>query len=213
MRVKNTLGLLILAFLFTTAVSVAVAQDCVSIDLGEINIESGLQQVETDNDTRTEVATIDGIECRKGMDLMSYMHFGCNDTAEGNAMRDAINASGEVWIGLKYYDTDQPAEQGIWFEYVSTTGPWTRIADADWYDNPGTNTWDVHVWHITDAAFGDYPGATKSADIRFNRRNGLLGIDIVAFCLTESAAEVFATGPSAVEPTMKLATTWGALKR
>jgi hypothetical protein len=219
MRVNLTVRLLILALLCTTAVSVAVADDCVWIDLGEVNDEHGLFQSENGNDGHTVPGTMGNVEYRTAsmeQDIVYYMYFGVTDDSAD--FRASVNESHEAWVVMTYYDTDEPAEQGIWFEYCSEAGAYTRIPDSDWVGtvNPdddmtylgGTGQWLNHIWHITDANF---TGCQKEGtDIRICRRNGPLFLDWVAVCLSQSAAEGIMAG---VEPTMKLATTWGAIKR
>ena len=204
MRVNNTLGLLILALLFTTAVSFAVAQD-VWVDLGAENDEHGLSQTdEAGQDAATEVATIGGIECRKNPvgGISYYIYFLIDDNF-------LVGGNNEVWIVMEYFDSEANPGDLIDCQYDSNgagdvDGAYSggQFGAFDLLAREGTNEWRFHTWHITDGRFENRQNG--GSDFRLRSSESTLAINRV---------EVWLSEPTAVEPIMKLATTWGNLKK
>ena len=219
MRVKNALGLLILAFLFTTAVSVAVADsNLIGIDLGEVNIENGLIQNDAGaTDGVSEVDFIGDRDCRKQPvgDIMYYMYFTVIDSTF-LASTEAGCAANPAWIVLEYYDVDQGAEPPtVKCNYGSGGNPWAETTSN--FSVGGTDAWLVHIWQLDAPCFEHAQQGV--ADFRVSSRGTELWIDRVVVTTIDPAGqgeeileELFPT-TTAVEPTMKLATTWGALKK
>jgi len=216
MRVKNTLGLLILAFLFTTAVSVAVALqegvDYVWVDLGEVNDEHGLTHNDANvNDGDFEIETIGGRECRKSPgdrgDIVYYMYFTVTDDDFLASICDAP----EAWVVMVYYDSDQVAGRAVNCNYGSGGNPWQETPADSNFSVGGTMEWLVHVWRLEAPCFEHAQQGV--ADFRVCSRHAPFWIDRVAVSLSPS--EPGDTWPFivAVEPKMKLATTWGAIKK
>jgi len=179
---------------------VSMAEDFVWIDLGAENDEHGLSQFDHPGDGKTEVVTVGNPEkeCRLSPGRLgsngrsSYIYFQIDD----NFLSGGTN---EVWIIMEYLDSDQ--EQPIECHYDSVDAAYK---EADVRELGGTNEWLFHTWHITDGKFEN--SQNSNSDFRIRSYSDPIWLNRVWVSLEpyDPAA--------AVEPTMKLATTWGAMK-
>ena len=192
--------------------------DFVWVDLGKENDEHGLSQTDAGaNDGAFEVDKKDGVDCRKSPvgDIIYYMYFQIDDNF-------VFGGNNEAWIVIEYFDTNEPSETGVDCQYDSNgegdvQGAYSgaKFGSFPFLELEGTKTWRFHIWHITDGRFENRQKA--SGDFRLCRRNGPLWLNRVWVSLIKPPDSFNPTSneswPMDVEPSMKLASTWGALKR
>jgi len=131
-----------------------------SLDMGVADVERGLTRVMVgDGDTVAE--TIGGREGRRNLDPASdyYIYF---DAFEPLCYR---GSNTDLYVFVKYYDTGSGS---LGLEYDAS--------DGDRYKSGGTvalvadNTWKSHLYHVTDAYFGNRQN--NGADFRIAKYGG-----------------------------------------
>ena len=221
---RITLAMVLMLFQLLLISMVSIAQepkeleDFVWIELGDENDEHGLIQFDFPNDGQTDVVKKGNPkkECRlsPNADTCRYMYFRIDDTF-------LFGGNNEVWIVIEYFDIADPVENGIDCHYDSNgagdvDGAYrgASFGAFDFKFLEGTNEWRFHTWHITDGRFENRQNG--NSDFRVHRRYGDLWLNRVWVSLIAppdpfepSANESW---PWAVEPSMKLTTTWGAIK-
>ena len=202
---------LLLISMFSMAQNPKELKDFVWIELGEENDEHGLIQFEYPNDGVTEVVKEGDPkkECRLSPGRIgpakssSYMYFQIDDNF-------VFGGTNEVWIIMEYLDSEQ--EQSIECQY---DGVDNAYKDADVRKPGGTNKWLFHAWHITDGKFEN--SQNGNSDFRLRSYSDPIWLNRVWVTLIKPPDSFkplpYESWPMAVEPSTKLATTWGALKR
>ena len=187
------------------------------VDLGKENEGVLLTQSEQ-GDGVTEPAKKDGVDCRENPwpyngPGHNHMYFKIDDSflAGGNH---------EAWIVMEYFDSLDAKEIDCQYDSngAGPVGGAFRGAGDGAFPrvNPeGTDKWRAHIWPIED---GRFENRANGSDLRFSSHGqGPIWINRVWFSLIEPPDPFDLETPfgigSAVEPTMKLATTWGAIKR
>lgn len=183
------------------------------IDLDKENEGFLLTQAEQ-GDGITEEDEQGGVDCRK----LPFPYAGPGHNHMYFRIDDSFIRGGEheVWIVMEYFDLGE----NIDCQYDSNgAGPVDgafRGAGDGAFDTlkPGnTETWQTHVWHITD---GRFENRGNGSDFRFSTHAaGDMWVNRVWLMLFEppdpfDPDEPF--GAKAVQPRDKLAITWGSLK-
>ncbi|HIE29283.1 TPA: hypothetical protein EYP66_18585 [Candidatus Poribacteria bacterium] len=188
------------------------------IDLGKENKGLLLTQ-EEQADGITEPATKDGVVCRENPwpyngPGHNHMYFRIDDGF-------LVGGKHKAWIVMEYFDSLEA--QQIDCQYDSNgagpvNGAFRGAGDGAFpvLKPEGTEKWRVHIWFINKD--GRFENRANGSDFRFSSHGqGPIWINRVWFSLIEPPdpfdPEVpFGIG-KAVEPVMKLATTWGNIKR
>ncbi len=135
------------------------------INLGTINVGSGINLITTVGDGDTEALTIVAHECRRTVDKNSdyYMYFDINDKV-------VYQGSEKDWyIQIDYYDSNGGS---IGLEYDSDDGndvP-SRYKSGGTVTIGNTNKWKSYTFHVTDAYFGNRQNG--GADFRIAKYSG-----------------------------------------
>ena len=144
----------------------------VSIDMGSPDVPNGIVNLQNADGNTTPV-TIGGRSCRQNVNPNTdlYFYFGVSDlfAFQGNVTN--------LYVVMDYFDTGSGT---LGMQYDSTTG---NTLDA-FYKSAGSvaltgsNTWKEHVFHITDAYFGNRQNA--GADFRISiAGSGFFYLDVV----------------------------------
>ena len=201
---------LLLMSMFSIAKEPKEGVDYIWVDLGKENDEHGLSQTdEAGQDSATEVDTIGGIECRKNPvgGISYYIYFQIDDTF-------LVGGNNEVWIVMEYFDSVANPGDLIDCQYDSNgegdvNGAYrgAQFGAFPGLARGGTNEWLFYTWHIIDGRFENRQNG--GSDFRLRSSESTLAINRVWFFNVEPPS----SWPDwAVEPSMKLATTWGVLK-
>jgi len=206
----------LLISMFSMAKDPKEGEDYVWIELGEENEEHGLTQFDFPNDGKTEVVKVGDPkkECRLSPGGVShYMYFQIDDDF-------VCGGNHEAWIVMEYLDSDDEKEMECHYDSNGEgdvdgayRGPSHGAFPA--LERGGTNKWLFHTWPITDGRFENRQNG--SSDFRLRAYASPIWINRVWVSLIKPP-DSFKPGPNeswpmAVEPMMKLAATWGAIKK
>jgi len=134
----------------------------VHVDMGTTDEVKGLKHI-VDNvpDGDTEPASIGGREARKNVDPATdyYFYFDVSNIFANQGSQS------DIYILLDYYDTDTGS---LGLEYDADDGKLYKNGGSVTLDND--NQWERHVYHITDAYFGNRQNG--GADFRIAKYGG-----------------------------------------
>jgi len=222
-RITSIMALILVQLLLISVSSIAKeepieGENFIWVDLGKENKGLLLTQSEQ-GDGVTEPDTKDGVDCRKnpwpyGGPGHNHMYFKIDDSF-------LFGGNHEAWIVMEYFDSADAQEIDCQYDSngAGPVGGAFRGAGDGAFPmvNPeGTDKWRVHIWHINKD--GKFENRANGSDFRISSHGqGPIWINRVWFSLIEPPDPFDPEMPfgigSAVEPIMKLATTWGSLKR
>ena len=222
-RITLAVALILVQILLFSMFSIAAeepkeGENFIWVDLGEENKGILLTQSEQ-GDGITEPATQDGVDCREnpwpyGGPGHNHMYFKIDDSF-------LFGGKHEAWIVMEYFDSALAAQINCQYDSNGAgpvNGAFRGAGDGAFpMLNPeGTDKWHVHIWHINKD--GKFENRANGSDFRFSSNGqGPIWINRVWFSLIEPPDPFDPETPfgigKAVEPAMKLATTWGTIKR
>jgi len=144
-----------------------------SIDLGTVDDERGLHRVIVP-DGDTEPVNIGGRDARKNVDSQTdfYFYFDVDDLFACQGSRS------DLYVLFDYYDGFPGT---IWMSYDSSdpNGWPSEMYKSVSAPTTGTETWEQHFFHVTDAYFGNRQNG--GADLRFWRMNEIGQYQVVYY--------------------------------
>jgi len=224
-RITFAMVLILVQLLLTSMFSIAKADPIegtdlafrfIWVDLGEENEGLLLTQSEQ-GDGVTEPAKKGGVDCRENPwpyngPGHNHMYFKIDDSF-------LLGGNHEAWIVMEYFDSGAAAEIDCQYDSNGAgpvNGAFRGAGDGAFTAVKPENTeeWRVHIWVIED---GKFENRANGSDFRFSSHGaGPIWINRVWFSLVEPPDPFDPEcpfEPCTVEPILKLATTWGAIKR
>ncbi|MHC4799156.1 MAG: immunoglobulin domain-containing protein, partial [Planctomycetota bacterium] len=157
-------------------------------DLNDPDYNDGLRHNQC-GDGDTTPAAIGGRNCRTNVDTDNdkYMYFDIDYAYNGSLP--------EAYITIEYFDTGSTTGSGdLRLQYDANDGVYYKTAGT--IPLTDTDTWMQHVFHITDAYFGDRQNC--SSDFRINKTGGG-GFYIDTVKVADMLPPTIAQHPSAVK--------------